>query len=116
MVTSLIPTPVTTVTEGKTAKALAVEKSFELTKAVLTHPFYSIILGCALVEYLQTVTIDDPTNMQWQQQPGTHALYYGPMRKPLISNALGNTLETATFIQAAIKDLGGIASIASLFK
>lgn len=115
-VTSLVPTISPTVTEGKTGKAIAVEKSFDLAQAILTHPFYSVILGCALVEYLQTLTITDYTRWGWQPQPGTHAMYYGYAQKPLISSALGNTLETTAFIQGALKDLGGIQAIASLFK
>lgn len=115
MVTSLVPTVTPTVSEGKTGKALAVEKSLDLAKAFITHPFYSIILGCALVEYLQTITITDHTRWGWQPQPGTHAMYYGFAQKPLLSQNLGSLIQGEQFILSAVKELGGLASIASLF-
>lgn len=114
--TSLVPA-VSSPSEGKTGKALAVEKSLDMAKAVLTHPFYSIILGCALVELLQTIMIDDPSKPDvWVSQPGTHALRLIHQQKPLISDKLGNTIQTDAFILGAIKELGGLASIVGLFK
>lgn len=115
-VTSLVPTVSPAVTEGKTGNAIAVEKSLDLAKAIVTHPFYSIILGCALVEYLQTITITDHTRWGWQPQPGTHAMYYGFAQKPLLSQGLGTLIQGEQFILSAVRDLGGLASISNLFK
>lgn len=83
----------------------AVGKTLDIAKTAVANQFVGLILGVALVEYLQTVEIPygKPIGYYDYERTGQPVWVYRRLTRPLISQGLATTLESAGIIESALK-------------
>lgn len=79
----------------------------------ISSPLFQAVLTIAAIKTLERVKFDSG-EYAWQDQPGTHAKYYGPVKTPLLTVAQGDfflgMLVTAEALKASSSGLAGLLS------